>query len=189
VALQRAQLVKISDGLRSSEKAVQGEVAASRNVWPLVAGGLPQTLSPTLQKAVGTASAGAQALPEPAFLTNARQLTGPAAGIAGLYESYEQLASRGWRLTEATIGAILNGTPTVASFERENSSLYIDAIYDGHFNLSLVGKDLTSAYEHLGGSQGFGASLTQNEINALASAYSIAAVRLEPHPQGAAKKG
>ncbi|MFZ1155042.1 MAG: hypothetical protein WAN93_09075 [Solirubrobacteraceae bacterium] len=181
--------MKVSSGLHSSEKTVQSEVAASRGAWPLIAGGLPQTLSPALQHAVGVASASAQALSEPAFLANARQLTGPAAGIAGLYESYEQLAKRGWRLTEATIGAILSGPPAVASFERESSSLYIDSIYDGHFNLSLIGKDLTSAYEHLGGSKEFGASLTQSEINALATAYSIPAVRLEPHPQGAAKKG
>ena len=30
----------------------------------------------------------------------------------------------------------------MASFERGNSSLYIDAVYDGHFDLSLLGKSL-----------------------------------------------
>jgi hypothetical protein len=168
---------------------VQREVAASRGAWPLIAGGLPQTLPATLQHAVGAASTSAKAILEPSFMANVSKLTGPAAGIAGLYENYERLAERGWRLIEASIGAIVRGTPAVASFERENSSLYIDAIYDAHFDLSLLGKDLTSAYEQLGGPGAFGTALTQSEINALALAYSIPAVRLEPHPAGAAKKG
>lgn len=168
---------------------MQREVAASRGAWPLIAGGLPQALPGTLQHAVGAASTSAKALLEPSFMANASQLTGPAAGIAGLYESYERLAEQGWRLIEASVGALARGTPAVASFERGNSSLYIDAIYDGHFNLSLVGKDLTSAYEQLGGAQAFAAALTQSEIDALAVAYSIPAVRLEPHPSGAAKEG
>jgi hypothetical protein len=187
LALQRAQLVQVAGGLRSAQRAVQREVSASRTAWPSIAGGLPQTLTPALQDAVGAASTSAKALPEPPFLTNPRQLTGPAAGIAGIYEDYDQLAGRGWRLTQATISAITSGAPPVASFERGNSSLYIDAIYDGHFDLSLVGKDITSAYEQLGGSREFGGALTQSEINSLAAAYSIAAVRLEPHPAGAAK--
>lgn len=164
-------------------------MAASRGAWPLIAGGLPRALPPALQGAVEKASASAKAVPEPPFMRNAGELTGPAAGIAGLYESYERLAERGWRLTETAIGAVVSGAPGVASFERENSSLYIDAIYDGHFDLSLVGKDLASAYEQLGGAGAFGATLTQSEINALVAAYSIPAVRLEPHPSGAAKEG
>jgi hypothetical protein len=182
LALQRAQFVQVSNGLRSVQGAVQHEVATSRTAWPLIAGGLPQALPSGLQGAVGAASAGAKALPEPPFMRNAGQLTGPAAGIAGLYESYERLAERGWRLTAASIAAIGGGAPAAASFARENSSLYIDAIYDGHFNLSLLGKDLTSAYELLGGPTAFGAALPQSEINALAAGYSIPAVRLEPHP-------
>jgi hypothetical protein len=185
--LQQAQFVQVSSGLLSVEKAVQHEVAASREAWPQIAGGLPQAPSQALQSAVGSASAAAQALPEPSFMRIASQLTGPAAGIAGIYENYDQLTKRGWQLTDAAIAAIVNGSPAVASFERQNSSLYIDAIYDGHFDLSLIGKDLISAYEKLGGAQAFGTGLDQSELNALAAAYSISAVRLEPHPQGAAK--
>jgi hypothetical protein len=181
--------VQVSNGLRAAEGAVRREVAASRRAWPLIASGLPQALPASLRAAVGAASANAKALPEPPFMTSTARLTGPAAGIAGLYESYERLAERGWRLTEATITAILDGPPAVTVFERENSSLYIDVIYDGHFDLSLAGDALTSAYERLGGAPAFGATLTQNEINALAAAYSIPAVRLEPHPRGAAKEG
>jgi hypothetical protein len=189
LALQRAQLVQVSNGLRSAEEGVQREVGSSREAWPLIAGGLPPALPATLRAAVGKASASAKTIPEPPFMTNAAQLTGPAAGIAGLYENYERLAERSWRLTQATISAIVSASPAVASFERENSSLYIDAIYDGHFDLSLVGKALTSGYEQLGGPHAFGALLTQSEIGALATAYSIPAVRLEPHPMGAAEHG
>lgn len=175
--------------MRAAESGVHREVAASRSAWPLIAGGLPQVLPSTLRGTVGTASARANALPEPSFVVSARTLTGPAAGIAGIYESYERLARQGWRLTNATVAAIASASPTVASFARENSPLYIDAIYDGHFDLSLLGKSLVSGYERLGGPAAFGAALTQGEVSALAGAYSIPGVRLEPHPQGAAKEG
>jgi len=189
LALERAQLVQVSDGLRSAEGAVKREVAASRGAWPQIAWGLPQALPGALQRAVSTAATSAQALPEPGFMTDASKLTGPAAGIAGLYENYERLAERGWKLTETTIHAIVSATPAVASFERGNSSLYIDAIYDAHFDLSLVGKSLTSAYQQLGGTRAFGARLTQSDVGALAATYSIPGVRLAPHPTGAAKEG
>ncbi len=189
MALERAQLVQVSAGLRSAEAAVRREVSASRAAWPPIADGLPQPLTPSLRAAVAAAGASAGALPEPAFMISAARLTGPAAGIAGIYESYDRLAERGWRLIDASITAIATGAPAVASFARQNSSLYIDAIYDGHFDLSLIGKSLVSAYEQLGGAQAFGATLTPGALAALADAYSIPAVRLEPHPKGAANEG
>lgn len=189
MALERAQLVRISGDLRSVQAAVRREVASSRDAWPLLAAGLPRVLPPTLKAAVGRASASAGALPEPSFMTTPARLTGPAAGIAGIYENYERLAERGWRLVGATVGAIEGGTPVAASFARANSSLYIDAVYDAHFDLSLLGKSLLSAYERLGGAAAFGARLPQDEITTLAAAYSIPAVRLEPHPTGAAAGG
>jgi hypothetical protein len=142
-----------------------------------------------LRAAVTRASASAAALPEPSFMVNAAQLTGPAAGIAGIYENFKRLAERGWHLTDASITAVAGGAPATASFARQNSSLYIDAIYDGHFDLSFIGKSLVSAYEQLGGAHAFGATLTQSELSALAAAYSIPVVRLEPHPAGAAREG
>jgi hypothetical protein len=168
---------------------VQREVSASRRVWPLIASGLPPTFSPTLRSAVAHATASAKAIREPRFMTNASRLTGPAAGIAGLYESYERLTERGWRLTAAGIAAIAGGTPTVSSFARNNSPLYIDAIYDGHFNLSLLGKSVASGYTKLGGPSGFGAGLTQTQVDALTAAYSTPGVRLEPHPSSAVAEG
>ncbi len=182
LALQRAQLTQVSDGLRFVEAAVAREVAASRAAWPLIADGLPRAPDGTLRGAVSTATATAHALPAPPFMAKARELTGPAAGIAGLYESYDRLAERGWRLTETTIAAIASDSPTVASFERTNSPLYIHAIYDAHFNLSLVAQHLADGYKRLGGPHAFGPTLTQADIDALAAAYSIPAVRLNPHP-------
>jgi hypothetical protein len=182
LALQRAQLVQVANELRALESAVQREVATSRGAWPQIANGLPRALSPSLRSEIASANASAGALPEPRFIAQSSKLTGPAAGIAGLYESYARLAQQGWRLTAAGIASILEGAPAAAGFARENSALYIDAIYDAHFDLSLLGKSVVSGYEKLGGSPGFGAGLTQAQVGALAAAYSIPAVRLEPHP-------
>jgi hypothetical protein len=200
LALERAQFAQVSSQLSGLEAAVKREVAASRLAWPAIAGGLPQTPGSGLRTAVNTANAGAKALPEPSFLSGASKLSGPASGIAGIYKNYEQLAQRGWNLTEAAVQTIASAKSAAtnlttasaaaqASFARTNSPLYIDAIYDGHFDLSLLGKSLAGGYEKLGGQQAFGAALTQAQVNALAGAYSIPGVRLEPHPTGAAKDG
>jgi hypothetical protein len=208
LALERTQLEQVAGELRAAEPDVAREVAASRRAWPLIFDGLPkvpapprystvpspprhstvpQTPSPTFRSAVAAAGVAASppSLPEAAFIARARTLTGPASGIAGIYESYEQLVRHGWLLTEQAVATIASGPTAVASFERANSSLYIDAIYDGHFNLSLLGKSLTSGYVKLGGPSAFRSALTQGQVNALASAYSIGAVRLVPHPSGA----
>jgi hypothetical protein len=179
----------VSGQLRSLQGAVRLEVAASRGAWPSIAAGLPQVLSPALRAAVGKAKASAQALPLPPFMSAPARLTGPAAGIAAIYENYDRLAQRGWLLMDSTVTSVAGGTPAAASFARENASLYIDAIYDAHFDLSLLGKSVLDAYQRLGGAQVFGGRLTQGQVAALAAAYSIPAVRLTPHPAGAADKG
>ncbi len=75
------------------------------------------------------------------------------------------------------------GTSTAAAqFLQANAGLYIYCIYDGHYDLSLVGKALQDAYGKLGGPPAFGGSLTQRQVEALAQAYSIPATRLVPHP-------
>jgi hypothetical protein len=58
--------------------------------------------------------------------------------------------------------------------------LYIYCIYDGHYDLSLIGKALPNAYHKLGGPPAFGGSLTQVQVDSLVRAYSQA--RLTPHP-------
>jgi hypothetical protein len=75
------------------------------------------------------------------------------------------------------------GTTTAAAqFLRANAGLYIYCVYDGHYDLSLVGKALQDAYRKLGGPSAFGKALTQRQVEALAHAYSIPATRLAPHP-------
>jgi hypothetical protein len=190
-ALERAQFEQVADELREVQGAVHREVATSRVAWPLIYNGLPERMSARLQRSVKAASDVAGALPAPRFMAKQATLTGPASGIAGLYEDYDRLAERGWRLTETGVSGIVSGPVSVQRYVRANSPLYIDAIYDGHFDLSLIGKKLLDGYkkiEGLGeqkkfaGIGGFGAALTQREIEALAVAYSIPAVRLEPHP-------
>ena len=68
-----------------------------------------------------------------------------------------------------------------ARFARENVALYIESVYDGHFALAQIGKQLLDGYRTLGGQAPFGGTLTQAEVDALASAYSEAADRLHPH--------
>ncbi|HEX5307761.1 MAG TPA: hypothetical protein VFW38_01640 [Solirubrobacteraceae bacterium] len=190
-ALERAQFEQVADELGEVQLAVHREVAASRAVWPLIYNGLPSHMSLRLQGGVKAASAVAGALPAPRFMSKQSNLTGPASGIAGVYEDYDRLAERGWRLTETGVSGIVAGPVSVERFVRANSPLYIDAIYDGHFDLSLIGKKLLDGYEKIeklskqkkfAGIGGFGSQLTQREIAALAAAYSIPAVRLEPHP-------
>lgn len=197
-ALERAQFEQVADELSEVRGSVHREVATSRMVWPLIYNGLPSRMSARLQSGVKAASDVAGALPAPRFMAKQATLTGPASGIAGLYEDYDRLVERGWRLTETGVSGIVSGPLSVTRFVRANSPLYIDAIYDGHFDLSLIGKKLLDGYkkiEHLSeqkkfaGIGGFGASLTQREIEALAAAYSIPAVRLEPHPGPATEEG
>lgn len=182
LARERAQFAQVIEGLTSAQPAVEREVAASRAAWPAIAAGLPRSFSSLSRRQIATASAHARALSQPAFLALAKQLTGPASGLAALYESFARLAERGWRLTDASIASIASGSAADARFARENSSLYIDSIYDAHFDLSLIGKSVVKGYERLRGQRAFDAKVTQAEIDRLASAYSIPAVRLAPHP-------
>ena len=160
---------------------MERELAAARPVWPQIADGLPATPSTSLRRAIAGASASAAALPEPRFMLQVDGLTGPAAGLAGIWESYRRLSRQGWRMTDATARASAANSAG-ATFAKANSSLYVEVIYDAHFNLSLLGKSLLDGYRKLGGAQAFGAKLTPGEVDALAAAYSIGAVRLQPHP-------
>jgi hypothetical protein len=197
-ALERAQFEQVADELGEVRAAVHSEVASSRSVWPLIYNGLPARIGTRVQDGVKAASEVAGDLPAPRFMAKRATLTGPASAIAGLYEDYDRLAERGWRLTETGIAGIVSGPVSVERFVRANSPLYIDAIYDGHFDLSLIGKKLLEGYEKIAslsgqkkfaGIEGFGASLTQGQVNALAAAYSIPAVRLEPHPGPGTEEG
>lgn len=160
-------------------------MAGAKHAWPSIANGLP-TGAGALASArgpVAVARASAARVPTPPILGEAQavSLTGPGAGLAGLFRNYIGLSTRGWTLTAAAIQQIAQDSPAVARFARENSGLYIESVYDGHFDLAQIGKHLTDGYRKLGGPAAFGRALTQAEVDALADAYSEANVRLHPH--------
>ncbi len=182
--LQREDLVAVSRALRQTAGSTRREMAAARIAWPLVVNGLPQSIPPATRTALSTASAAARAIVVPPLMSKpqARSLTGPAAGLAGLYQTFSGLTERGWTLTSAASNEIASGTPAAARFARENVALYIDSIYDGHFDGGLIGKSLLEGYSMLGGPAAFGGALTEAEVQALARVYSPGAEQLFPHP-------
>src|SRR5271166_4324364 len=183
--LQREDLVAVSHGLRQAESSAGREMAAARIAWPLVANSLPAKIPPGVRPALSTASEAARAIVVPPLMgeVQARSLTGPAAGITGLFRTFAGLTERGWTLTGAATNEIEGGSPAAARFARENVALYIDSIYDGHFDAALIGKSLLAGYIALGGASAFGGALTQAKVDALAGAYSPATERLHPHPR------
>lgn len=183
--LQREDLVAVSRALASVERPVAIEVATAKRAWPLIANGLPTSagaLASTRVPVAGAATSAAH-VPTPPALGEAQadSLTGAGAGLAGLFRNYIGLTTRGWTLTGAAIDQIQHDSPAVARFARENVGLYIESVYDGHFDLAQIGKHLTDGYRRLGGPAAFGRALTQAEVEALADAYSEARVRLHPH--------
>jgi hypothetical protein len=183
--LQREDLVAVSRALATVERPVAIEVTAAKRAWPLIANGLPTgagALAST-RAPVAAAATSAARIPTPTLLDEAQadSLTGTGAGLAGLFRNYLDLTTRGWTLTGAAIDQIEHSSPAGARFARENVGLYIESVYDGHFDLAQIGKHLTDGYRRLGGPAAFGSALTQAEVEALGDAYSEAGVRLHPH--------
>jgi hypothetical protein len=168
--LQRQELAAVSRALRA------------KAAWPLIANGLPAETR-ALVGPVSAAATSAARVPLPALFGEApaASLTGPASGLAGLFRSYRGLSTRGWQMIAASIEQIQSRSPGSARFARENIALYIESVYDAHFALAQIGKQLGRAYAMLGGPAAFGPSLTAAEVNALAGSYSEAADRLHPH--------
>ncbi|MCW3069588.1 MAG: hypothetical protein JWL67_2213 [Solirubrobacterales bacterium] len=181
--LQRQDLLVVSRALQRVEGPVAAEVAATKVAWPLIANGLPADTSTVSRGPIRAAAAAAAKLKLPSVFeeTPSAALTGPGAAVAGLFRSYSGLATHGWQQIDAAIDQIAHGTPTAARFARANVALYIESVYDGHFNLAQVGKGVRSGYLKLGGARVFGATLTQPEVDALARTYSEANDRLHPH--------
>lgn len=177
--VERADLRLLAHTLAQLRAPVATEVSAARTAWPSLADGLPRRAGPTLRARVGHAQRSAAALTLPGAVLTEGFLTGPAVSLAGMLKAYVRLAQRGWQHLAQALAA--EGQST-ARFLRANSPLYIYCVYDGHYNLSLVGKALLNAYAKLGGAPSFGGSLTQSQVEALARAYSTPAVRLQPHP-------
>jgi hypothetical protein len=209
--LERADLVLVARTLGQLEASTHSEVAVARAAWPALAHGLPRNPSPATRLAVAAAERRAGELTLPGYVTTeAGGLTGPAVAVGGLLKAYAALTPRGWRFLAAALAAEptaaaqgggktgagapgagssgqsagRNGgtTTAAAQFLRANAGLYIYCVYDGHYDLSLVGKALQGAYRKLGGPPAFGSSLTQRQVEVLARAYSIPAARLAPHP-------
>ncbi|HEV3070456.1 MAG TPA: hypothetical protein VGY76_03405 [Solirubrobacteraceae bacterium] len=129
-------------------------------------------------------------------------MTGAAAAIAGLLLSFEQLSQRGWTMTLAAVLHLGAGSgssllpsvggervasstplsPAALRFIRANAALYIGSVYDGHYNLSVVGQRVREAYAQLGGAAAFGTALSPALVGQLDRFYSPAAARLAPKP-------
>jgi hypothetical protein len=183
--LERADTVLLAHTLQRLRVPIGSEVAAARAAWPALAVGLPRDLPQALRLQVSAAEARARALVLPGYVTSeAGGLTGPAAEVGGMLESYAALTRRGWRLLAAALAAQRGGAGAAAAarFLRANAALYIYCVYDGHYDLSLIGKALQESYRRLGGPRAFGGALAPRQVEALARAYSIPAARLIPHP-------
>lgn len=76
-------------------------------------------------------------------------------------------------------------SPAALRFVRANASLYIGSVYDGHYNLSVVGQRVREAYAQLGGATAFGAALRPALVGQLAQFYSPGVARLAPKPPSA----
>jgi hypothetical protein len=183
LALEREDLVFVCRALQSLEGQSEAEVNATKAAWPFVYRGLPASSKGLYGPQVEAAIETAERLQLPTLLgeKEAAALTGPASSIAGLYRAFEGLASKGWQLLGGSIYQIEHGSATAASFARANVALYIDSIYDAHFSLAQIGKQLLKAYKKLGGQKVFEHALSQAEVDALAAAYSEGRDRPQPH--------
>lgn len=177
---ERVDLALASRELERLEPSVQAEVRAARRSWPLVEDGLDGPVPARARTMVARAAARAQAIVLPAsFRPENYALTGPASDLASLVQRFNALAVRGWLLVlEAVQGG---GTVAATGFARENAGLYIDCVYNGNFDLGLLGKSLLKSYERLGGPAAFGSSLSEARVRRLAATYSPAVFEL-PHP-------
>jgi hypothetical protein len=183
LVLERADMVAVARALAAQEPAVRSEVAAAKAAWPLIAGGLPADITTRTSQAVQTASTRAAAFKLPGLLTEreAKLLTGPASSLSGTFRAFSVLSARGWQLIGSAIEQIEHSTRVAARFARANVALYIESVYDAHYSVAQIGKQLPIDYKRLGGAAAFGSSLTPAELHALSHAYSEARNRLYPH--------
>jgi hypothetical protein len=181
--LQREDLIAVARALQGAEAEVAPEGQATKAAWPHVANGLPADVRSLPRGVIATASRRAASLRLPALFAElkAQTLTGPASSLAGGFRSYVALSSAGWRQIGFAIERLGAGPSPAASFARANVALYIESVYDGHFSLAQIGKQLLAGYKKLGGPGAFGHSLTEGEVAAMAREYSEARYRLHPH--------
>ncbi|HEY4895975.1 MAG TPA: hypothetical protein VII01_07780 [Solirubrobacteraceae bacterium] len=183
VHLEREDLIAVARALEAERPAVALEVVAARSAWRLIANGLPGATGATARAPVATAARAAEGVVLPVLFEEhlAASVTGPGSSLVGLFRSYDRLSARGWRLMGANIDDIGAGPPASVRFARENVALYIESVYDAHFGLAQIGKQLLKGYEKLGGGDAFGSSLTPAQVSSLAGVYSEERDRLHPH--------
>ena len=182
--LERSDLAAVTRALAAGAPGVKAEAATTKAAWPLIANGLPVNSHalPT-RAAVRAAAAGADKLKPPALfeVRAAASITGPGSQLAGAVRNSITLSARGWQMIDFAVEQVEHGAPTAARFGRANVNLYIESVYDAHYSLAQIGKQLLAAYSKLGGAAAFGAALTQREVDAVVRAYSEANLRLHPH--------
>lgn len=174
--VERIDFVRVTEGLEGIVGPVTAEVGAARGAWPAIADGLPAKAPARLVGAIAAAEARARAIPTPLFISEAGQMTGPAAGLAGLLQAFEGLLVPCWEHVRAAAAAGGSG----GAFLRANAALYIGCVYDAHYDLSSIGEELPAAYGKLGGEGAFGRSLPRARVEALAGALGVGGARLEP---------
>jgi hypothetical protein len=174
--------VIVSHALAQLEGQAGAEVRASRAAWPFVYAGLPPGRRGLYRPEVAVAVEAAARLELPVLFQErpAAALTGPASNIAGLYRTFAELAGRGWQMIGAAIYQAEHGGPSAARFARDNVALYIESVYDGHFALAQISKQLRKAYEKLGGRAALGTTLPESEVVGLERTYDEERDELQP---------
>ncbi|MHB1539601.1 MAG: hypothetical protein ACYCUM_11795 [Solirubrobacteraceae bacterium] len=176
---RRAHLAYVAAGLRHAAPSVRRELATTKAAWPAIAQDLPSKPSASLLARSAAATRAAEAVRTPPFIPLLDELVGPAAGIARLFRSSQLLLRDGWQHVDAALNATARAG-SAARFERANSSLYVESIYQGAFDLSIIGESVEGNYRKLGGPKIFRRELTPVRVGVIAHTYSPAA-KLEPH--------
>jgi hypothetical protein len=181
--LERADLVDVSQALIAAAPAVEREVSATKAAWPLIAHGLPDDIHALPRPTIQTAIERTRELKLPTLFEEgeAASITGPGSTLASLFRGFVTLGGRGWKLIGAAIDEIEHGSPAAARFARANVALYIESVYDAHFELAQIGKKLLKDYKDQKGPEAFGETLTQAQVDGLAQTYSEPSDRLYPH--------
>ena len=168
LALEREDLVFVTRALQGVQPQTEAEVAATRAAWPLVVNGLPTGSSGLDRPRILTAaeeSAGGWCCRALLDERQAARSPGPRSAWLASSAPTRALASRGWEMIGAAIDQIEHGSPAAARFARANVDLYIESVYDSHFGLGQIGKQLAAAYKKLGGPTVFGTTLTQQQVD------------------------
>jgi hypothetical protein len=176
-------MIAVARVLARALPQVRTEVTATKAAWPFLIDGIRAPLSTRALHAIALAVERSAALALPSLFSERglTVLTGPGSGIGELFRSFWLLATRGWRMIDAAVTQIEHGSPAAARFARANVALYIESVYDAHFSLAQLGKQVLKGWEKLGQRERFGSTLAQSEVSALVAAYSQPRDLLMPH--------